>query len=57
MNMEKMMLRASELYVKNAIRVYEAKLQNGTGSLMTKKLLKESKEMLAEIKKELSELK
>lgn len=57
MTREKMTLRANEKYVKNAIRVFEAKLQNGTGSFMTKKLLKEFKEMLAAIQKELSELK
>jgi len=55
--MKKMMLRADEKYVLNAIRVYEAKLQNGTENSMTKMLLKEAKEMLANIQKELSELK
>ncbi len=54
---EKANLRAGERYVKNAIRVFEAKLKNGTDGPYDKKLLKEFKEMLAEIQKELSELK
>lgn len=55
--MKKMMLKADEKNCLNAIAEYEAKLQNGTGSFMTKLLLKEATEMLAKIQKELSELK
>jgi len=55
--MKKMILKADEKVCLNAIAEFEAKLQAGTGSFMTKLLLKEAQDQLAKIQKELSQLK